>query len=681
MRKHLFIILAALVPLCPQAAAAEDLNALRQRAIQSFLTHQPGQSFLDQAVPLGAQPSDPQLLPRWEVLRVTLVGARDAQEGCALPCTSPAEVALYATKLQVVGTSLAMSQAQLQAAVANYIPQGVPRKKRAGSAGSAEARAIEAQAVTQLLSNPRLPPSLRESLNVKALALADALGKTQVIGANGQAVTGKAGSGGLSKAELDRLNAIPQAQAAILRRLVSQPPPTPDQAAIDEFEKQYAKDPGTVGSARKFWHDITKDPDANGALKAYAYVNRFLLDFTLAPVEKSAAKLGWLWDNTEIKKSTKFWAGAELGWDSAMAFLTFLPVASVAKGMAQGATKGATAVRTVKAGAAMTDEAVAATKVATRTAEKTAARKLQETAVSTAKKILPQTRRARLLAQVGTKIDDAVRAAVRSDLEGILTKTLKGAEGKMTGAQFNQMYGELIKYAEKNGIKIVKEAGTMGVYPKGLNKIAVSQFGLMDDAAKLASGGYRHELAHMFHAIQARVVVARSVGGGGKITGTALKEAEQFVAMLESGGSYRNLEKAVTAIATPAQRVVWGARDVGLFDDGVRGLLKATDEGLAVLKVRVATGHTLVQAYAAIISKGPIFLGKSFTELVATRMPLLTFATLYATNTDISCYGADRQALVERGLELPPGGVGMRDLVKALINKGLLDDEEPVPGR
>jgi hypothetical protein len=100
-------ILAALLALTA-AAAAQTPDPALLRAQQSFRSHQPGQSYSDRA------------------------DVRAIQEGCALPCASPAEVTAYLDGVAAAARSLGLS-AELPALRQRYAPSGIPRKKAQSS--------------------------------------------------------------------------------------------------------------------------------------------------------------------------------------------------------------------------------------------------------------------------------------------------------------------------------------------------------------------------------------------------------------------------------------------------------------------------------------------------------------------------------------------------------------------
>ncbi|MDD5629759.1 MAG: hypothetical protein PHU21_11885, partial [Elusimicrobia bacterium] len=166
-----------LIPLGAWAAqSATDPNAFpqilaraRTQAQTLYTTHEPGQKTLDQAVKIPAPPAgNAQALQTCGKLNAALTSARDVQEGCAMPCASPSEIAVYQEKVRLVGVQLGMDAGGLARANQRYLPQGKPRLKRAGGAQSAAAQSLEADAVAALLAKEHLSPQMRAVLNHKA---------------------------------------------------------------------------------------------------------------------------------------------------------------------------------------------------------------------------------------------------------------------------------------------------------------------------------------------------------------------------------------------------------------------------------------------------------------------------------------------------------------------------------
>ena len=166
---HPMISLAALLAFSLSSAAAAPvpdgaMEAALQKARRSFATQQPGQPTLDAVakLPLAAGPEDPALA----AARLALDAAKDVQLGCAAPCSSPADVQAYSGKVESIARRLALKDDQVAAALENYLPNGKPRLRDT------------AEVSARLMAEQRLAPQTREQLNLKALAMADALGGT-----------------------------------------------------------------------------------------------------------------------------------------------------------------------------------------------------------------------------------------------------------------------------------------------------------------------------------------------------------------------------------------------------------------------------------------------------------------------------------------------------------------------
>ncbi|HEX4047345.1 MAG TPA: hypothetical protein VH309_05900 [Elusimicrobiota bacterium] len=316
------------------------------KARESYLTQQPGQPTLDAVAKLPAPP--PELAAAAVSISFAVDAAKDVQLGCAAPCTGPADVQVYAGKVEMVARRLGMSDADVKAALEHYIPAGKARPRVPGAtAGPADAagRAAEAEVVARLLANDKLPAQLRGALNQKALAMAAALGRTSELKADpaGVVTLPDGARRRLTPEQLARLNAIPQNQALILRRLATAPPPSPtvpkskQEQALAEADAEIKADPGRIGSAYSFWDREAKDPSSNWLWRGYADLNKGLLTFSgLKAVEESSARLGYVWDNADVSKGEKFWLETKLVGNSALTAVSFLPAASFAKSLQAG---------------------------------------------------------------------------------------------------------------------------------------------------------------------------------------------------------------------------------------------------------------------------------------------------------------------------------------------------------
>lgn len=276
----------------------------------------------------------------------------------------------------------------------------------------------------------------------------------------------------------------------------------------------------------------------------------------------------------------------------------------------------------------------------------------------------------RLYARISSNISDDVSNQVARELKRILNRNIGSSSGRMTGAQFNQIMDDLAVFAEKNGITISRTTETVGVYPKGLYEIQLAGFNKVDDLTGAVDFAKRHELAHIFHTLQARATIGQSLGQGQRLTGQALKEAEQFLKMMEEGSNYRQFEKAVTGISSAAH-VTERTKNVALYGQRVESLIDNTRTGLHAGKVRFPNGLTYEETYAMFLSKAPAVVGTSLKSLSA-RMPAMLFGTLYASNLDANSYLSLAGLNVrDFGLEPgPSGSMGFRDFINALITEG-----------
>ncbi|MBI5625028.1 MAG: hypothetical protein HY924_14725 [Elusimicrobia bacterium] len=196
-------------PAWPQAPAEQN-DPIRVMA-SAFERHQVGQPSLDQT---SAGTRDIVCKSGQEACKgfdATLLRAREVQKGCSAPCDSPSEVELYRAMIGLVCEDLRLEPCGK--ALENYIPAGVARKRPAEEA-SLESQRFEAEAVTALLSDPRLDPKLRTELGDKALKLAESLGRLNWVEGDGDSVM--AFKNPLSRLN-DALKGNPQPAAAGLK--------------------------------------------------------------------------------------------------------------------------------------------------------------------------------------------------------------------------------------------------------------------------------------------------------------------------------------------------------------------------------------------------------------------------------------------------------------------------------
>ena len=323
-------------------AFQQTMTRARSQAQTLYLSHEPGQKTLDQAMQLPSPPqNDTKAAQAYGSLKSSLTSACDVQEGCAQPCSSPADIAVYRQKVKLVATQLSLDVAMTAKAEQRYIPEGKPRLKKAGGILNPLAQSLEAEAVAEILRKEHLSPQMRAALNQKALRLAAALGKTQMItaDANGFVVLPTGQKARLTPEQIVALNKVPRAQADYLRKLAAAPPPlTPEQLqkqALAEMEADIKANPGRVRQAENYWKSVT-NRKAEGfwgtAWKGYAYFNRGLLAISgLGDVEDSAGRFGYSLAHKDVSGWRAAWEATKLAGNSAMFAANFIGVGSASK--------------------------------------------------------------------------------------------------------------------------------------------------------------------------------------------------------------------------------------------------------------------------------------------------------------------------------------------------------------
>lgn len=465
----------------PKAPFDASLQIARDAARAHFLTHAPGAKTTDLEVRLPDPGDDPQARLQFEEFKQLLGAARAVEEGCEPACQKEADIALYVTKVQLVATQLG---GDAQAAVGQYVKNGVPRMKPTALAGKPQTdaeRALEAQAVAALLQNPAVPDGTRAALQAKALRIAEALGRTKEItaDADGLVTVAPGVRGRLSAEELRQLNEVPRVQATYLRRLAAAPPPlSPEEKqrrAVAEAERVVEENGGTVADAYKFWDEKTKDPNAWKITKAYAWLNKGLLTFSgLRDVEASAGRLGYVWDNQDVGGWQKTKMGAALAGNFAMSAATFIPplwtLAGTAKNGLYTVSKGGTVIRGL------------------------------------------------------TKAEPAVAGAmteVTSGVRSIITKVLPNGK-KITKVEMPQMVDELNAFGSRFGVS-VKTGGTIGQSTSNGGQILVN----------LRAGG-PHEMSHVLQQFQTRVLLVEKEAARLGKTVDKLTDAERASAFKQA---------------------------------------------------------------------------------------------------------------------------------------------------
>lgn len=271
--------------------------------------------------------------------------------------------------------------------------------------------------------------------------------------------------------------------------------------------------------------------------------------------------------------------------------------------------------------------------------------------------------KAGLVSRVTASIKSEVRAQVARDMDVILREALgtKPGDGRITGRQFNVLLKRLTAYAESvegGGIALNQRWGLKGVYPKGPNRIDYKGFGLIADEARAVSGAELHELTHLFHTVQMRATVLAS--------GVSKREAVKFLAFMEDGVNYMNLEYYATNVGKPIPGGTAAARFKGI----VTSLIESIENSMTSGKVELPMGVPIETGYAYWASRiVPALLGKSPAELVLVRLPIGVFVGYYAANTDIGFVleGANIDDKKLQALGVPPGKRGLRDVLNSAI--------------
>lgn len=323
-------------------AFQQAMTRARSQTQTLYISHEAGQKTLDLAVQLPNPPqNDTKAAQAYGSLKSSLTSARDVQEGCAQPCSSPADITVYRQKVKLVATQLGLDATKTAKAEKCYIPEGKPRLKKAGGVLNPLAQSLEAEAVAEILRKEHLSPQMRAALNQRAISLANALGKTQMItaDASGLAVLPTGQKARLTPEQIVALNKVPRAQADYLRKLATAPPPPTreqlQEKALDEMEAEIKANPGRVRQAQNYWKSVT-DRKAEGFLdsawKGYAYFNRGLLAISgLGDVEDSAARFGYTLEHKDVSGWRAAWEATKLAGNSALFAANFIGVGSAGK--------------------------------------------------------------------------------------------------------------------------------------------------------------------------------------------------------------------------------------------------------------------------------------------------------------------------------------------------------------
>ena len=244
-------------------------------------------------------------------------------------------------------------------------------------------------------------------------------------------------------------------------------------------------------------------------------------------------------------------------------------------------------------------------------------------------------------------ISQKAASEVTTRLEGLARQVFPEAaaqsSGPMTNAQFNAAFDALGKFAQEQGIELTRKTDTVGVFPEGLNEIALSGFDRVDEAgAEIRPAGFahRHELGHLFHALQVRAILLRSFSSSGRALNAATRaQLESFLKEIEGGMNYLEFEEAVTGLASAAHGVAGDrAQSLTEYRRRISKILQGTREGLLVGKIQFATDRKFEEVYALVLSRLPLVLGKSIGELSLRLTPVM-FGIFYAQNIDVSALG------------------------------------------
>jgi len=247
---------------------------------------------------------------------------------------------------------------------------------------------------------------------------------------------------------------------------------------------------------------------------------------------------------------------------------------------------------------------------------------------------------------------------VREKFQQIITHSFKSDKKNlraMRGSDFNRAKDQLFNIAKEYGIEIENTLDTIGVFPEGLRQVKLSGFGsnLPDDAK--VSFIQQHELGHLFHVLFLRVAMIESLDIADEKT---LKLIASTLKSFETNGrNYREFEKAVTGMASPAHLLSKRSRSLDLYAKRLEDVVHWTGEGLKLDRIHFPNGKTFEEVYAIFISKAPILVGTSIQDLMV-RFPPIFFSIAYLLNINVEHYG----------ITVPEGSSGgLRDFVNSLI--------------
>lgn len=236
-----------------------------------------------------------------------------------------------------------------------------------------------------------------------------------------------------------------------------------------------------------------------------------------------------------------------------------------------------------------------------------------------------------LISQIGTSVRTKTAFKVTEDLKSLLESTLNSkSEKEMSQSEFNLLLEKLTLYASNNGVVIRSGLDTVGVFPEGLSQVMVSGLGKVEKGGRVGFAK-RHELAHLFHVVQIRVILLETIRDSR--TGLTREQAEKYLESFEGGANYRQFEKAVTSISGSLHVFSKTSRSQALYVAKVSAMLTGVKDAITKGMVRFKNGKTVFDIYAMVLSKAPLVVGKSMGGL-AMRMPFILFAATYFANSN-----------------------------------------------
>lgn len=258
-------LLAACLLAAPAGAAELTPEQSARLAIEHFLSHEPGQRILYVGDKLPVNDAHAERISRAQV------AIRDVEAGCVKPCTEPAEIALYAGRIDYAAENLRMSPEELEAARRRYMPEGRPRLRPDNVRGNDIDReyanlggVVDRAVIERLMSRRSLPPQVRQSLASRSQRMVEALGRTLGPGEAGTgsgqtaAVLAMAGTTlGQTRQSLQQFSSLPQAQSDVYQRLSGTVPDMPRrtedprlEAHIRRAQAHFAQDPSAQQTVR-----------------------------------------------------------------------------------------------------------------------------------------------------------------------------------------------------------------------------------------------------------------------------------------------------------------------------------------------------------------------------------------------------------------------------------------------